>query len=240
MDDFYDDFDDFRDESLDYWGGMDGDADFDDGEDFGDLDDDTDDDEDDFDDEAELLPILFSSGNINHYREFLFEITPDPAIRFWRNPEYILDEALHSAYRSESTHSVAIRRILHQEGADVLYSTGFAGYHTTIGQAVNIGHLHMICDFGLMSYAAAKFHGVSPLLTATANDDLDTVKVLLSMPGVDVNAVDHKGRNAVHLASDLDVMKYLVQHPGVDVNQLDQQQRSPLIGFLSSGDASKA
>lgn len=67
------------------------------------------------------------------------------------------------------------------------------------------------------------------LCIATANGDLDEIKRLVRK-GADVNAWDHDGRVAAHLAAragDIMILKYLIRH-GANVNSQDRWHVTPL------------
>lgn len=134
-------------------------------------------------------------------------------------------------YIKETAHSATIRRMLHQEGADVF---------DALDDVLYGGHkllLDMISDFDLFDAYSVRMSdrglwGVfdyghwqtcGPLIGACRSRDLATVRLVLTMPGIHVNAVDSHGYTALHeICNDERMLSCLVQHPGVKVNVLDK------------------
>ncbi|OAQ59018.1 ankyrin repeats (3 copies) domain-containing protein [Pochonia chlamydosporia 170] len=76
------------------------------------------------------------------------------------------------------------------------------------------------------------------LLWAARNSVLPVIKVLLSVPCIDVNAKDHFNQTALSLAAQnghTTAVSLLLTTPGIDVNSLDTYNRSALCHAAQNG-----
>lgn len=232
MDDEFDYDDDgmFASEDMD----LDGMDDHDDGSSAGTAESD---DESDEGDQGDWHPLtaLFMGGEPDEYRNFLYH-TPssDPtAAAYWCNPDgerKTLSSAMLEAYSYETIHSTTIRRMLHQEGADMMVDFGMANVNA-LQMAIGGGKLAMICDYRLFIDASCDQYeddGCPLLMQACRSYDLATVRLLLSVPGIHVNAVGPNGSTALHEADRAPFITLLALHPGVEVNVLDGEGRHPM------------
>ena len=61
----------------------------------------------------------------------------------------------------------------------------------------------------------AAFSNVAALLEAVNWQNIEALKMLLSVPGIDMNIMDDKGRSAVHMAvkrDNVEALKLLLNH----------------------------
>ena len=75
------------------------------------------------------------------------------------------------------------------------------------------------------------------LYEASKEGNLEVVKLLLAVPGIDVNLEGEDGRTPLHKASErghLEVMKVLLRAPGIDVNREDKEGVTPLCDASSA------
>ena len=76
------------------------------------------------------------------------------------------------------------------------------------------------------------------LFVASINGHTDVVKVLASLPGIDINKADSNGSTPLRAASGnghTDVVKVLVSLPGIDINKAAKDGRTPLWAASYSG-----
>ena len=69
------------------------------------------------------------------------------------------------------------------------------------------------------------------LFAASIKGHIDVVKVLVSLPGIDINKADKDDRTPLLEASDdghTDVVKVLVSLPGIDINKANKYDTTPL------------
>lgn len=187
------------------------------------------------------LTTLFITGDPDRYRTFLYHTPPsDATAAFWYNPDgewSILSQAIFDAYSIETVHSATIRRMLHQEGADIMFDFGMTNVNT-LQQAIDGGKVGMIRDYRLFAEPMpAKVY--PPLIHACRNNDLATVHMLLSVSGIHVNDVGPNGNTALHEATCTPIVALLSRHPGVDVNVLDGEGWHPLHNYCLSTPASQ-
>ena len=75
--------------------------------------------------------------------------------------------------------------------------------------------------------------GITPLLHAAMNGDLETTKLLVEM-GADMNSTAYSGDSALHLASEkghLEIVKFLIEN-GMDIEIKDEIGRTPLFSGI--------
>ena len=73
--------------------------------------------------------------------------------------------------------------------------------------------------------------GTTSLFIASDNGHTDVVRVLVSLPGIDINKADNGGWTPLRAASrsgHTDVVRVLVSLPGIDINKADNYGRTPL------------
>lgn len=169
---------------------------------------------------------MFEDLDPDLFRSFLHEAPPDVYADYWRSDGEHLSQAVLSAYSYENIHSETFRRLLHQEGADIMNAH-------VLPRAMRRGNLDMIRNYGLFEAALCE-QTYPPLIRACSNRNWVTVLLLLSTPGINVNDPCPRGTTALHEVCSMRddatrILSFLVQHPGVNVNALDGEGKHPLL-----------
>lgn len=131
----------------------------------------------------------------------------------------------------------------HAEGHAVLYSPLDFVAETPLRHVLRLGALDLVRSFVHEGYDVDEiiymYWRVDDSKTALHQYIVDHTKAsLLLEMGANPNAVDLRGRTALHRAIDYrqqDVVKEVLAHPNIDVNFQDSMGRTPLHAQVSSG-----
>jgi len=83
----------------------------------------------------------------------------------------------------------------------------------------------------VMNWANPDHFGRTPLFSASSKGHTDIVKVLVSLPGIDINKADKNDVTPLLVAcykGRTDIVKVLVSLPGIDINKASSNDRTPL------------
>ena len=77
-----------------------------------------------------------------------------------------------------------------------------------------------------------KFDGDTPIVLAVERNNIEIVKILLKIPGIDVNLADDDGETPIMLAiygCNVEIVKLLLAVPGININWKNKNGDTPIM-----------